>query len=321
MKQLLSIICIILMTSCTWVKDDRDDCPTGFWLQLNYSYNILDVDAAQKYLKDATVYIYDASGNYVKRIDVSQASLQANGQRVQVDGLPEGDYQFLVWSGANNTDYSLNGANDSIPAFRLSLDAKKESSKELSDLYYGMLEKIHYSGAYEVHPVSMMKNTNKLACLVVAPQSVKELKADDFSMTLVSANDTVDAYNKLRSSQAMTYKPYLQDVVTVHDADYGELKGVRFGLSTLRLMADTDCRLIMKKKSEDANIFNISLPECIGTLGTLHTQLGKTLDVQEYLDRQDFYTIIFFLSEDASALMEMKVNSWRVRNYNNLDLK
>lgn len=310
------------MTSCTWVKDDRDDCPTGFWLQLQYSYNILDVDAAQKYLNEVSVYVYDASGNFVKRIDASQAQLQANGHRVQVDGLPEGDYQFLVWSGAGNTDYSLNGVNDSIPAFRLALAAKNESSKELTDLYYGMLEKVHLSGDYAVHPVSMMKNTNKLACLVVAPKSVKELKAEDFSMTLVSANDTIDAYNKLCSSKVMTYKPYLQDVVTINDADYGELKGIRFGLSTLRMMADskTDCRLILTKNSNSQNIFNISLPECIGLLGTLHTQLGKTLSVQEYLDRQDFYTIIFYLSDDASALMQMKVNSWQVRSYNNLNL-
>ncbi len=307
------------MTSCTWVKDDRDDCPSGFWLQLHYSYNILDVDAAQKYVKEVSVYVYDASGNYVKRIDASQALLEANGHRVQVEGLPEGDYHFLVWSGAGSADYSLNGASDSIPAFRLSLAAKNESSKELTDLYYGLLEKTHFSGDYAVHDVYMMKNTNKLACLVVAPQSVKELKAEDFTMTLVSANDTVDAYNKLRSSQAVTYKPYLRDVVTINDADYGELKGVRFGLSTLRMMTDTDCRLIMTN-SEGSNIFNISLPECIGTLGTLHTQLGRTLSVQEYLDRQDFYTIIFYLSEDASALLEMRVNSWRVRNYNNLNL-
>ncbi len=310
------------MTSCTWVKDDRDDCPTGFWLQLQYSYNILDVDAAQKYLNEVSVYVYDASGNFVKRIDASRAQLEANGHRVQVDGLPEGDYQFLVWSGAGNSDYSLNGANDGIPAFRLALAAKKESSKELTDLYYGMLEKVHLSGDYAVHPVSMMKNTNKLACLVVAPKSVKELKAEDFNMTLVSANDTIDAYNKLCSTQAMTYKPYLKDVVTINDADYGELKGIRFGLSTLRMMADSkqDCRLILTKNSNNQNIFNISLPECIGMLGTLHTQLGKTLSVQEYLDRQDFYTIIFFLSDDASALMQIKVNSWRVRSNNNLNL-
>lgn len=320
MKQIISIICIILMTSCTWVKDDRDDCPTGFWLQLQYSYNILDVDAAQKYLNEVSVYVYDANGNFVKRIDANQAQLQANGHRVPVDGLPEGDYQFLVWGGAASTDYSLNRTSDGISAFRLSLAVKNESSKELSDLYYGLLEKTHFSGDYAVHPVTMMKNTNKLACLVVAPKSVKELKAEDFSMTLVSANDTIDAYNKLRSSKAMTYKPYLQDVVTINDADYGDLKGVRFGLSTLRMMADTDCRLILTNTSKGANIFNISLPACIGTLGTLHTQLGKTLSVQEYLDRQDFYTIIFYLSEDASALMQIKVNSWRVRNYNNLNL-
>ena len=47
-------------SSCTWVQDDTDGCPYGFWLKLHYTYNILDVEAAPEYVKDATVYVYDA---------------------------------------------------------------------------------------------------------------------------------------------------------------------------------------------------------------------------------------------------------------------
>ena len=66
------------MTSCTWVKDDTEDCPYGFWLRLHYTYNILDVEAVQKYIKDVSVYVYDAEGRYVRRIDVSQKMLKDN---------------------------------------------------------------------------------------------------------------------------------------------------------------------------------------------------------------------------------------------------
>ena len=44
---LLHIICVItLFSSCNWVNDDLSDCPTGTWLKISYTYNILDVDAA-----------------------------------------------------------------------------------------------------------------------------------------------------------------------------------------------------------------------------------------------------------------------------------
>ena len=44
---LLHIICIVaLFSSCDWVNDDLSDCPTGTWLKISYTYNILNVDAA-----------------------------------------------------------------------------------------------------------------------------------------------------------------------------------------------------------------------------------------------------------------------------------
>lgn len=80
------------MVSCSWIKDDTDDCPNGFWLQLHYTYNILDVEAVTRYVQDAYVFIYDAEGNYVKQIYATPEQLNANHHRVRVEGLPEGDY-------------------------------------------------------------------------------------------------------------------------------------------------------------------------------------------------------------------------------------
>ena len=44
---LLHIICVVaLFSSCDWVNDDLSDCPSGTWLKISYTYNILNVDAA-----------------------------------------------------------------------------------------------------------------------------------------------------------------------------------------------------------------------------------------------------------------------------------
>jgi hypothetical protein len=89
---------------------------------------------------------------------------------------------------------------------------------------------------------------------------------------------------------------------------------------TLRLMGDSDSRLILEKKSTNQTLFNISFPEYIGMIGTLYTAIGKPLTVQEYLDRQDFYTIVFFLSGNLDQLIQLQVNSWRLRAYYHLKL-
>ena len=321
LKQICSILCILLMTSCTWVKDDVDDCPYGFWLNLHYTYNILDVEAAPEYISEVMVYVYDADGNYVSRLDVPQSVLKANGHRVRIEGLPEGDYQFVVWSGIGNNAYAVSGDRSTMDQFSLSLAQSGSTvSSHLPDLYYGNLQTVHFDDSYVVHDVYMMKNTNQLSCLVVTMSDDATVSPDDYDMRVVSANGTMDARNRLISDNMITYEPYVRNAVTFDDAEYGELNGVNFGISTLRLMEDRDCRLILEKKDTGDAIFNISFPEYIGMIGALYTNLGRELSVQEYLDRQDFYTIVFYLSSDLDQLVQLQVNSWRLRAKNHLKL-
>lgn len=309
------------MTSCTWVEDDVDDCPYGFWLNLHYTYNIMDVEAAPEYISEVTVYIYDADGNYVSSLDVSQSVLKANGHRVRIQGLPEGDYQFVVWSGVGNSAYAVSGDRSTINQFALSLAQPGSSvSSCLPDLYYGNLNTVHFDDSYKVHDVYMVKNTNQLACLVVPMTDDTTVSPDDFDMRVVSANSTMNAYNMLISDRVMTYEPFVRNSVTFDDAEYGKLNGVTFDISTLRLLEDRDCRLILEKKDTGETVFNISFPEYIGMIGTLYTNLGRQLTVQEYLDRQDFYTIVFYLSSDLDQLVQLRVNSWRLRVKNHLKL-
>ena len=149
LKQLCSILCILFLTSCTWVKDDNDDCPDGFWLNLHYTYNILDVEAAPEYVKEVSVYIYDSIGNYVSRLDVPQTVLAANNHKVRIEGLQEGDYRFVVWSGISNSQYAVSGDNSTMDAFRLSLAGSSTTvTNRLPDVYYGILSTVHYDDAY-----------------------------------------------------------------------------------------------------------------------------------------------------------------------------
>lgn len=310
-----------MMTSCSWVKDDIDDCPFGFWLKLHYTYNILDVDAAPKYVTDAHVYVYDAEGNYIKRIIVTQDMLISNNYRVRVEGLEEGDYQFVVWSGMGSNLYSVSGDTQSIGDFRLSIaDVTAPCDYQLPSLFYGYLPAVHYDDSYAEYSVGLMKNTNQLACLVVSVDNQLTLSPTDYSMKIVASNGVMNALNLPVATMKTTYEPYVNESVSINDPDYGTLNGIKFGLSTLRLMDSKDCRIIFERKSTGQHLFDISLSEYMGMIGSLYTNSGRVLPVQEYLDRQDFYTVIFFLSGDVGMLMQLQVNNWRLRAYNHLKL-
>ena len=323
MKKLLSIVCLLsVMTSCTWVQDDRDDCPYGFWLKLHYTYNILDVEAAQKYVTDAYVYVYDTDGNYIKRIYATRNELEANDYRVRIEDLPEGDYQFVVWSGLGNSQYTVSGDTKTIGDFRLSLARAGGSySEELPALYHGFLQPVHYDDAYAEHDVELMKNTNGLACLVVTLSDETIMEPEDYSLTVTANNGTMDAYNRIiPDSKAITYEPFIKKGVTIDDADYGKLHGLQFNIATLRLMNNSDSRIILKNEKTGQTVFSISFTEYIGMIGAFYTNLGREIPMQEYLDRQDLYTIVFYLSGDLDRLVQLQVNSWRMRVTNHLKL-
>lgn len=310
------------MVSCTWVKDDIDECPYGFWLKLRYTYNILDVDAAPKYLMDAYVYVYDADGNYIKRIYVSRDDLASNDYRVRIEGIPEGDYQFVVWSGMGNSQYAVSGDTKTIDDFRLSLvGAADNYSSELPALYHGYMPPVHYDDSYAQYDVELMKNTNQLACLVVTISDEIEMSPDDYILQVTADNGSMDAYNNIvPSGYAITYEPFVSDTVVFHDTDYGDLHGIKFSIMTLRMMTDDNCRMILQNVRTGQTIFNISFAEYISMIGSLYTNIGRKIPAQEYLDRQDFYTIVFYLSGDLDRLIQLQVNSWRLRVNNHLKL-
>lgn len=321
LKQLFAILCILATWSCTWVKDDVDDCPYGFWLKLHYTYNMLDVEAAPKYVTDAHVYVYDADGQFVKRIYAPHETLAAYDYRVRVEGLPEGDYQFVVWSGIGNSQYAVSGDTQTIEDFRLSLVGTESGyAGELPALFHGYQHAVHYDDSHAVYDIEMMKNTNQLACLVVSVSDKTGMNPDDFNMKIVAANGTMNAYNQLAADTEITYMPFAQDYETLQDSEYGELHCLKFNMTTLRLMNDDDCRIILEKKSTGETIFDLSFSQYIGMVGSYYTNIGRPITLQEYLDRQDFYTIVFYLSGDLNQLIQLQVNSWRLRAYNHIKL-
>lgn len=322
LRQLLSLICILTMMSCSWVKDDYDDCPYGFWLKLNYTYNILDVEAAPKYVKDAFVYIYDADGKYVNRVYASYGDLTANNYRVRIDGLPEGYYQFVVWCGIDN-QFAVSGENQTIDDFRLTLLTNGDGNSyngKLPDLFYGYLSDTYFDDSYAIHDVDLMKNTNQFSCLIVSIDNSAVMDPYDYDMKIISANGTMNAYNQLVSNVAISYEPNQKGSVVFNDTEYGNLQGIQFSIPSLRLMNESSDRIVLEKKDNGQKLFDISLSEYIGMIGQLYSTLGHEVSIQNYLDRQDYYTVVFYLSDDLERLISLKVNNWQLRSDNHIKL-
>ena len=83
-----------------------------------------------------------------------------------------------------------------------------------------------------------------------------------------------------------------------------------FELSTGRLMADSKARLVVHRNWDDRDIIDIPL---VDYFLLVKGHYGDITD-QEYLDRQDDYSIVFFIDKHSNWYVAggIFVNSWAV---------
>lgn len=301
---LLALCTLFLCNACSWVDDDRSDCPTGCWLKLSYTYNMLNVDAVTTQVKDATLFIFDKDGTCIGKEEVDSLTLHRNECMIRIPSLPEGDYSLLVWAGLADSHYQYTPAS-----LALVRNEAGEQSDRLSFLFHGRLDHVHISEEYRVLTLPLTKDTNLLSCLLQS-QSATPLNAEEFRLELTAKNGNMDHQNTPTDSVPTCYLPFMQE-----NANLEDIQVVHAGMNTLRLMENDETRLKLIYVPSGEAIFNIPLTE--------YLLLSRTVDAnvwapQEYLDREDRYNLIFFLTPNDNPnkpyiCLQMKVNGWILR--------
>ena len=257
------ISAIALFSSCNWVNDDLSDCPSGTWLKISYTYNILDVDAASTQVSDITILAFDKDDKYVDRVDVDSITLHQGYCMVRVP-FPEGTYRLLIWGGTSNHMYQLPNLKAGQTERRslnisLACDNKNQSNKKLNALFYT--------------PVG-----------------------------------TTPVY----------YLPYQKEVAVMSE----QTPVIHARLNTLRIMKGDQTTLSIKHIPSGQNILRLPLTQYL-LLSKIYNDIGEMSD-QEYLDRQDSYTLLFFIQPSDTGIPHicprMQVNGWIIR-LNNSELE
>lgn len=301
----LILLCTFLMCgACSWVDDDYSDCPSGCWVKLSYTYNMLNVDAASTQVNDATVFVFDKEGNCIVRQEVDSLSFHLNRGMIKMPSIPVGEYSFLVWAGLADTHYQY--TPDALTLLR---NEAGEQAERLTALFHGRLDNVQVNDEYTVIEVSLTKNTKTLSC-ILQNQSDTPLDKDEFSLELTARNGLMDHRNQTIDSVVICYRPFYQN-----NAEMEGLQIVHAGMNTLRLMEDDETRLTLIHQPEGERIFSIPLSQYLLLSHQVH---APTMKAQEYLDRQDQHNLIFFLTATGDSLKpyictKMQVNSWIIR--------
>lgn len=309
---ILHIICIIaLFTSCDWVNDDLSKCPSGTWLKISYTYNILNVEAASTQVGDISILAFDTNNKYVDRVDVDSITLHKDYCMVKIP-FPEGTYHFIVWGGTSGETFqhsTLIPGETERESISLSLtcDDQNRQKGRLKGFFYSSLENITVSNDYQVFTASLVKNTNYFSCML-QNEAGGLIQPDDFAFMLESANGTIDHENRPIGTMPVYYYAY-QDTI------FDQAPVVHARLNTLRITEGDNTMLSIKHRPSGQRILHLPLTQYL-LVSKDYIHIGY-MDDQEYLDRQDAYRLLFFVRPSETDVPEISplisVNDWTVR--------
>ena len=178
--------------------------------------------------------------------------------------------------------------------------AELKANSIAMDLEPGTYQVLVITGdRHEEKEISLAKNTNKLR-VVLQDTEGYSMDVKDFSFRIVADNGYMDYDNTLLDDDTISYLPYHTESVDIAagSAD-DQINGKPANqyvavaeLNTMRLMAGENYRLIVRHKDWKNDVLNVNLNQYL-----LLTQMeGHDIPAQEYLDRQDEYSIVFFLT-------------------------
>lgn len=304
------------LVSCEYIHEDLKPC--DHYLHFTYTHNMKFADAFQHELvcqeeaKTAELFIFDGDGKFLSSQSLPTETLQENRIRLNLD---PGKYKLLAWAGLNDTDYTWTkpAAGESMDEWLMSVRQDEGVvARELSGLFQGTLELTIPSGGETDTEFPLVKNTNKIRLALIDANSGTGLQADDFTILATTHNGDLNAQNQPVADETVLWKPYLQQVETVADTEGGTaMQAVVAELNTMRLMEGSQTSLQLSHKGEEAPFLQVDLTDFL-----LLTQMeSHDLDAQEYLDRQDEYTIVVYLDivDGKAHCLEIIVNDWTIR--------
>lgn len=322
---LMSLILTVGLVSCNLVWDEHVGCPTGVSLKFVYDRNMEFANAFHSKVHCVSVLVFDSEGNYITTIEENGEALRNETYRMEIE-LEKGDYTFVAYGGLACEDKSFNipvmtptRAVSHISGLYSEMEHDDFVSDDLKhDFFHGSHSVSISESSYQEEVISLTKNTNSIR-IILQQANGKPLSAEDFIFTLTDDNSYMDESNNIVPKGNVTYKPWSSGEAEVGTASDGETPvTVAYAeFSTSRLTTGTSPKLLVSNARTKENIINIPLNNY---LALYKSDRHADMSLQDYLDRENEWTVVFFLDDGLRWInTRIVVNDWVVR-INNMDM-
>ncbi|MDE6085833.1 MAG: FimB/Mfa2 family fimbrial subunit [Muribaculaceae bacterium] len=325
-----AVISLGTLTSCESIFDDQGDCSVHYKVSFSYTMNMAYADAFPSQVKALTLYIVDKNGNIVLTKSAQGTALAEPDYEMDVDVLP-GTYDLLVWAEgespvADPTAYTIGGGSNPISVSQLSatlpLNGEGESlycDRDITPLFHGLVTGVDFPDTYgkvEIGPVDLTKDTNVFQVLIQSIDGT-EINPGEFAFSIEADNSALSYTNAVTSTTPFDYRPWN---VTATSADFDSLQanradsninGILAEMTTGRLMATSSPQLVINRTTDDTDVIRIDL---LKYLLMVKGEYNNKLSDQQYLDRADNYSLMFFLDSNRNWYTAggIYINGWRI---------
>lgn len=304
------------------IYDDEGDCSAHYQVRFRYDHNMKYADAFPNEVNSVTLHLIDENDNVVWKKTESGAALAAEGYTMTVDA-PAGTYHLLAWCGDEDaTTYTI-GTDSRKEGLTATLHRSYETRSDahirtrVNRLYHGYVESQTFPETEGTHTFTLplVKNTNDIR-VVLQQTSDKPLDKDLFSFEITDDNGLMEWDNAVTRTEILTYHPAWVDngsaeIEGEQDSRAQNLNAVIAEFTTGRLMEDhrSDARLTVRRTDTGATVLSVRLIDVLLLVKGHYNGMSD----QEYLDRQDDYSIVFFLSDNMAWMNSyIYINSWKV---------
>ncbi len=318
--QALAAGCLLLSSCDSVIYEYEGDCSVNYRVTFRYDHNMKFADAFAHEVNSVTLYLIDSTGRVAWQKTEQGPSLAAEGYAMTVDVDP-GTYDLLAWCGTTDK------GSFPIPSASMGTDLKCTMlrnhdaagaayvDKDLDRLFHGYVPKQVFSsveGTYE-YTVPLVKNTNHVT-VVLQHISGEKVDPEAFTFTITDSNGSMDWDNSLLPDEPVTYYAWHEASgsagVTAEGGESAAYSAAIAELTVPRLVLGQEPRLTVSKTGTGETVFSIPLIDYALLVKGFY---NRDMDNQEYLDRQDEYSMIFFLDEGLRWIDSfIYINAWKV---------
>lgn len=331
----LRTICLLLavvgLEACdSVIYDGEGDCSYRYGVRFVYDRNMKFADAFPVEVKAVTLYAFDEEGRFVASFSEQGGALEQAGYVLPVD-LKPGTYDLLAWCTWKKSDEvetlpftvptpvtgvtPLTEMTATLQRERPAADTEADGyalvSKDINPLFHGCRQRVTLTDEPGDHIVTLplVKNTNRIS-VVLQQLSGEPVEAEDFRFSITGGNGKMDFDNSLLPDEPLRYDAWHVSRGSAEMETAGGTVSIQTAVAELtlaRLVKEDKPRLTVTNGRGETVV---SIP-LIDYLLMVKGYYDRKMDDQEYLDRQDTYSLTFFLDKSHKwDEVHILINSW-----------